>query len=493
MHARLDVNWDLKNYHFYNAYAFLNARLGWDIAPAQLQSYYNPLLDLPFYYMVREIPSPRIIAFVMAAATTGVAAFVLLRMLAVLFPADGTRDRWLWIAAAFAVGVTGSMGLSVIGSTMNEWPVAMMLMVSLSVLVASIARHGAPTLAAIGIAGLVTGIAVGLKLTYGIFGMGLIVAAAASGTLRERVRRALTIGAFLFAGFVLSYGIWAATLWQHFANPFFPHFNAIFQSPWWEPVNYFDRNYGPRDTLQAVFFPLIFAQESKLVSEVAFRDWRLATLFVVSIFTAIQWLARGRRDAMRPEWKFLAAFTLASYLLWLKLFGIYRYLVPLEMLAGPLIVACVLYLVPGGWARRIAVTILAILLIGTTREASWGRLDFRGAYFDVAVPEVEPRSLVIVGPYQPMAYAIPFFRPDTRFVSPSNNFLHSSQQNLLARQVRDVVANHPGAIYSMDFWHEDSIRPSLAALGLARDEKSCLPIRSYLDTSAMRICRVHRL
>jgi hypothetical protein len=98
-----------------------------------------------------------------------------------------------------------------------------------------------------------------------------------------------------------------------------------------------------------------------------------------------------------------------------------------------------------------------------------------------------------VGPYQPMAYVIPFFRPDARFVSPSNNFLHFSQGNLLARQVREVIEKHPGPIYTMDFWGEDSIKGVLEAYGLVRDEKSCLPIRSYLDTSAMRICRVHRV
>src|ERR1700674_1982410 len=46
---RQDVNWDLQNYHFYNAWAFAHGRLGWDLAPAQVQTFHNPLLDLPFY------------------------------------------------------------------------------------------------------------------------------------------------------------------------------------------------------------------------------------------------------------------------------------------------------------------------------------------------------------------------------------------------------------------------------------------------------------
>jgi hypothetical protein len=491
--SRLDVNWDLKNYHFYNAYAFLNGRLGWDIAPAQIQSYYNPLLDLPFYYLVEAIASPRIIAFIMGA-TAGVAAFALLRMLAALFPKGEVEDRGLWIALAFAAGVTGSMGRSVLGSTMNEWPPAMMLMLSLSVLAASIAKtDGRPSLGAIGVAGLLTGLAVGLKLTYGMFGVGLAISVAAFGTPRERLRRVLAIGCFLLAGFLLAYGFWGATLYERFSNPFFPYFNTIFKSPWWEDSAFFDRNFGPRDALEAVFFPLIFARESRLVSEVGFRDWRLGVLLVLSMLAAARYLARGRRDPPPAAWKFLAVFTLASYLVWIKLFGIYRYLVPLEMLAGTLIVGCALYLVPGRNARRVAIPILVILLIGTTREASWGRLPFRGAYFDVAVPEIAPRSLVILGSSEPMAYAIPFFRPDTRFVSPANNFLHFTQGNLLARQVRAVVDTHPGAIYTMDFAGQAAADETLKYYGLARDLASCLPIRSYLDTSAIRLCRARRL
>jgi len=101
----LDVNWDLKNYHYYDAFAFLEGRLAWYVAPAQLQTYHNPLADLVFYWLVREIPSPRIIAFAMALPA-GLAAFLLLRMLAALFPPPA-RGRWLWIAGAFAIGITG--------------------------------------------------------------------------------------------------------------------------------------------------------------------------------------------------------------------------------------------------------------------------------------------------------------------------------------------------------------------------------------------------
>ena len=196
--------------------------------------------------------------------------------------------------------------------------------------------------------------------------------------------------------------------------------------------------------------------------------------------------------ALTPAWTFLAVFTAVSYLVWLKLYSIYRYLVPLEILSGPLLVACALYLVPGRHARRAAVAAAAIFLIGTTRKPDWGHLPFRGAYFDVAVPEILPHALVLVGPFDPMAYAVPFFRHDARFVSPQNNFLEVGQQNLLARRAATLIAEHPGPLYCLDMRGLGRTVPVLAHFGLVRDDASCLTVRSYLDDSSMQVCRLRR-
>ena len=104
------------------------------------------------------------------------------------------------------------------------------------------------------------------------------------------------------------------------------------------------------------------------MSEAGFRDWRLAALLVLSLAAAVRWSWRrplGAGAAPSPDigttnaWRLVAVFTLASYLAWLKLFAIYRYLVPLEMLSAPLIVACVLYLVPGRNVRRASLSTAA--------------------------------------------------------------------------------------------------------------------------------------
>ena len=52
--TKFDVNWDFVNYHYYNAFAFLHDRLNYDIAPASVNTFFNPLLDLPLYFLIQK-------------------------------------------------------------------------------------------------------------------------------------------------------------------------------------------------------------------------------------------------------------------------------------------------------------------------------------------------------------------------------------------------------------------------------------------------------
>src|SRR5689334_22742830 len=62
----IDKNFDLRNYHLYIPYAYLNGRYFQDIGPGQQQSYFNPALDFLFYGLVRYLNHyPQVIAFIM--------------------------------------------------------------------------------------------------------------------------------------------------------------------------------------------------------------------------------------------------------------------------------------------------------------------------------------------------------------------------------------------------------------------------------------------
>ena len=133
-----------------------------------------------------------------------------------------------------------------------------------------------------------------------------------------------------------------------------------------------------------------FARQSLLVREVGFRDYRLAALLVLSIAAAIKFARAAsapsiRRGASSSSSRSSRTSPGSSSS------AIYRYLVPLEVLSGPLIVGCVLYRSARDGAAYGCIALLAILLVGTTRPGDWGRLPFGHAYFDVEAPQLAPR------------------------------------------------------------------------------------------------------
>src|ERR1700709_234631 len=53
-----DANWDWQNYHEYNVWAVLNNRYGTDVLPAGFQTYFNPAVYFPAYYLRHLLPAP---------------------------------------------------------------------------------------------------------------------------------------------------------------------------------------------------------------------------------------------------------------------------------------------------------------------------------------------------------------------------------------------------------------------------------------------------
>ena len=113
-----DANWDLFNYHFYNAYSFLQGRLTLDFAPAGLQTYLNPILDIPFFIMANSLPAMNV-GFIMGGVH-GINAWLIycLTKDIVLFywPARRRIAQLLALSCA-ATGMYGPSGISLLGTT----------------------------------------------------------------------------------------------------------------------------------------------------------------------------------------------------------------------------------------------------------------------------------------------------------------------------------------------------------------------------------------
>ena len=93
-----DANWDLRNYHWYNPYAFLTGRLHTDFAAS---TPYNPALDVPLY-LGATLLSAKVFSFILG--TIHGLNYVLLYLLSRAAPG---RRRPLPSSALSAAGTSG--------------------------------------------------------------------------------------------------------------------------------------------------------------------------------------------------------------------------------------------------------------------------------------------------------------------------------------------------------------------------------------------------
>ncbi|MDP9127943.1 MAG: hypothetical protein M3N08_06770, partial [Pseudomonadota bacterium] len=168
-----DANWDLRNYHWYNAYAFLNGRDAIDLLPSQTPYFYNPLLDVPFYLLATHLPA-RVAGFILGFVQG--MNFCLLFMLA--YASLGIFNlRWkvLVCGALAALGLLGGGGLAQIGTTFYDNVTSLGLFASALLVVRYAHLLRTPSRSAFLYAfafGVPAGLMMGLKLPAVIFCLG---------------------------------------------------------------------------------------------------------------------------------------------------------------------------------------------------------------------------------------------------------------------------------------------------------------------------------
>jgi hypothetical protein len=492
-----DVNWDLRNYHYYNPYAFLTGRFGFDIVPAQLPTFYNPFLYVPYYFLV-EAAAPRTVGFVLGSVQgLNLALLYLIACRALALPRGPMRA-----GAAFALalaGMTGAGMVAELGTSFFDNALSLFFLGSLALIVvgqqqlAEGALRAALPLAAA--AGLVIGIAVGLKQTMLIYALGLNFAClAVGGGWRRALAVALAFGIGVIAGIAAGGGWWMWFLWQRYGNPIFPHFNSIFRSPMAPLTDRRDPAFLPGTLAEALVYPFVFAFDSRRVSEIDFRDLRLlfAFCFVATAAAAgiFRWW-RGRApaltltDAARGRLVLVAA--AGTYVVWLPLFSIYRYAIGIEMLA-PLLVVLAADRLPAKPAWRAGIIALAAVIVAASyRPGDWGRAPWPGTrdYFAVPVPALErpAETMVIMAGWQPSAYVVPKFPPAVRFVRIQSNFTSPDDvENRHNELMRRIIAAHEGPLYALFTDHEyAAVTAALAVYELKIVWPPCVEMPSNLD------------
>ena len=485
-----DMSWDLRNYHFYNPFAFLTGRMGHDIAVSHVATYYNPLMYIPFHYAVTSLP-PKAVGFILGFIP-GLNVFPIYGITRqVVDLGRPTKTAWFCLGLTW-VAMLGVINLAEIGTSFGDnvlsLPVltAVWLIVRFRERLCASVRSGWPVAAA---AGILAGSTLGLKLPFAIYCVGLCAAFfGLAAPFGRRFALAFVFGLGVLAGTALTGGFWLLEMWQRFQNPFFPYFNEFFKSPWGAAGSYRDVRFIPKNLAMWLLFPFWFNVDPTQVGEVGFRDLRFPLLYVLLLALlvfSIRRLLRRRSgtDApaggadIRATTGFFVIFMVVSFFLWMKMFAVYRYAIVCEFLV-PLTVFLVLGALLRNPRRQLrAALVCLVFLLVTLDPGHWGRRPWTSDYFDVRLPALAAQrdAIVLVTGHDPIAYMIPFFPPQVRFLRIQGFVTGPSPTlNETDRLMMRALADHTGPVLILfrvyEEWHA---LHALEFYGLELDRAGC--------------------
>jgi hypothetical protein len=476
-----DDSWDLRNYHLYNAFAWLHGRSQMDLAPAGLQSYFNPLLDTFQAGLFRWLPAP-LMGFLLGWLQ-GLNAVALILIGRRLLPADSSPRRVIGLAVA---GCMSAAFLSELGNTMGDNLTALFVLGGLLLAMDSSDPRARRRLLA---AGVLVGLATGLKLTNAIYAVGLAGAFVLVPEMPgRRVKPVLLLVLGGLAGLLLTGGYWFWHMWQLFGNPLFPQFGSLLPNPLAANVAVADVRTLPHDLWEWLLWPLAFTvNPHRLGLKVQYQVvWPV--LYLLYLAWAASTLSRRWRSltAQPMDWRArrLAAFVAMSFFVWTAVFSIYRYLVPIELLAPLLCWLLLQRLLPAPWSLRAGTWVVAVVAaIGLFNlSTSWGHAPWAARAFRVQQPispMIAQTSVLLVG-NEPMAWRIPFLSPQWAFLGVGTNFpagpgYAPRVQTMLQQRGGPVRVMLPAATYpNADYLSK--LNRAAHLLGLDRGPRSCVQL-----------------
>ncbi|HWA30929.1 MAG TPA: hypothetical protein VG867_07515 [Rhizomicrobium sp.] len=493
-----DTSWDFRNYHWYIPYAYLNHRMGFDVAVAHQATYYNPTLDIPFYLLASHVPAWLALGILGAVQGCNVIPLYLIARATL----QGEQKK-LIAGILTLLCMTGGLTLNLAGTTYYDNVLSILTLTGLAVLVTNreTLAHGSlwqGVWIALG-AGFITGLAVGLKLPQGIFAMGFAGALLATrGDTSHRMSRLVAGGIGGVIGFALMSAHWWVAMYHATGNPLFPYFNQYFGSPLALNASYRDLRFVPTTWPHRLLFPLLFTLDWRVADDLGYQDIRVCLAYVLSLATIpILLLVKRKREPLVDPSAAATLFGFAgfTYLFWIGMFAIYRYILALEMLA-PVLVTCAVGLWP--LSRRtqlIVLGTLGVVAVACTRPEWIERAPVDDPYVQVQVPKIPHpnHTMVLMAGEAPMGYLIPSLPHQIPILRIDGWMITPEDGSRLTAATKNRVHKFKGDIYLIAEEYEiGRAAEALADYGLQMRYPDCQEITANLG-GPYKFCPVERL
>lgn len=491
-----DANWDQFNYHLSSVDSWLGGKPWSDYAVSQQQSWFNPLPEIPAWLIITGLPVRlAMIALALLPLTNAMATFAIARRF--VFPAKTLADLLAALFCTF-VGVTGTVHLVVVATSFAEaWLPSLVLLAFLALMHASespteASGRRSPVLA-LALAGLLLGLATGLKVTNAVYALGATIALVGLGrSCRFSYKSLLIFAAAGVAGFALGGGWWHLGIALEYGDPVFPMLSRSFHGPWIAADAITPESFR-RDHWWQLFidpFKLAVGDHSQQLSTVMpVRDARYAVGFYAAIGLVLLGLTGRARAALTPPLLMLGVLFLTSYVTWVVAFNIDRYALPLELIAAT--VAAALARSAGLLASRksalLVFAALALVVVGS-RPIKTSRIDSSKDWsgtdwfaLDTPAEAQMPNTLYVMTGYAAFGWLTLFperFGGNPFFVRVGGN-LRIDPDTRLGRRIGQRIVRHVGPIRSLTQADEATTAAAeLARFGLNLRPGTCVTIAS---------------
>jgi hypothetical protein len=453
-----DASWDQLNYHLSLPFLLLHGTFWGSIAPSGIQTFLNPFVLVPEYLLIRAVPAP--IAVAVIAIVQALAFVIAGRICLRIAPPDPVTRDHRPAFLGFLLCLLSPMALSEAGTTIVDLLLAIPILLAFLLLLTRGDGGAGPKTV---IAGLLLGAATGLKLTNGIFAIGALgFYAVGTRSIRHRIGAIALFAIAGALGFLVAAGYWHLALWERFGNPVFPFANNIFHSPDAPDSPLRDTRFLPTSVWDIVGYPLYWllggSPHPGLLSPASETDPKDAR-FVLALALAPVALIVGVLRRRRPPDQGVAGMLLAcaiSYVVWLFGFGIQRYLIPVEILCGAVVLALVSWIDTArlrlGMMLGLAVITLARIHVASWGRVPWGHHPWESRWRTIAeTPLALPGQPLIFLTGQPTAFLALSLPGNARYVGfdtvvdPLAN-----EHTVLSRQLRAALdATPPPTLYAV--------------------------------------------
>jgi hypothetical protein len=480
-----DTNWDLLNYHHYVAYALLHGRLSVDLAAAGMQSYINPSLDVPIYWLTEHLRGWQVGALI--GAWHGLVFVLTLLIAREVWPTEQAGGGALLIVCA---GVLAPVFWGGLGNAMGDNAAAVLALGATWAAIKGLKQLDGRTASGwvwFGATGFLLGACTALKLTNATVAVALGLAMLFS--VRKPVLCLRLVACMLpcgLLGFALGGGWWLHQIWLQFGNPFFPQFGSIFPSKLASSVSLADKRFVAESLGGLILRPVLMLFNSGITSEFFVLPilWPIWFASGFLLLTRLMWrrVANGLTmgQSWRPEQQLVVVFVLLAVLFWAALFGIYRYTAAME----PLLPLCMVLLLSragcltatiGAWLNRILVLSMLCTLLGGA--VNWGHTGWATQTYRAASPmsvRGDKPLVIVVGSGN--SWLIPFLSPKASYTNVGGNFQFGQRFDAEVQR-RALAADRVYALVGMSQnWRFDVVDKAneyLGVLGVLDRGRSC--------------------